>query len=109
MKQAYMQMQVDTESQQYFTVNPSKGLFTFTRMPFGISTAPNIWQREMDRVLSGIPGTVCYMDDILVVAPLSLSMHEKAQSSPSKVGQGRFETRNVSSEREKYRVSIYAM
>ncbi|XP_062513350.1 uncharacterized protein K02A2.6-like [Corticium candelabrum] len=67
MKHAYQQLQVELDSQEYLTVNTSKGLFTYTRMPFGISTAPSIWQREMDRILAGVAGTVCYMDDILVV------------------------------------------
>ena len=43
MKQAYQQMPMERESQQYLTVNTSKGLFAYTRMPFGISTAPGLW------------------------------------------------------------------
>ena len=64
MKHAYQQLQVELDSQEYLTMNTSKGLFAYTRMPFGINTAPSIWQRKMDRILAG---TVCYMDDILVV------------------------------------------
>jgi hypothetical protein len=68
MKQAYQQMQVEVDSQDYLTVNTNKGLFTYTRMPFGICTAPSIWQKEMDiRILAGVPRTVCYIYDILVV------------------------------------------
>ena len=39
----------------------------FTRMPFGISSAPSIWQRAIDNVLSGLDGVICYLDDILIV------------------------------------------
>ena len=39
----------------------------YTRMPFGITYAPAIWQKAMDEILSGIPGCICYLDDILVV------------------------------------------
>ena len=49
LKQAYQQMEVDTGSQQYLTINTRKGLFTYTRMPFGIRTAPSIFQKTMDR------------------------------------------------------------
>ena len=66
-KHAYQQLQVELDSQEYRTVNTSKGLFAYTQMPFEISTAPSIWQREMDRILEGVAGTVCYMDDILVL------------------------------------------
>ena len=36
-------------------------------MPFGITSAPAIWQKAMDEILAGIPGCICYLDDILVV------------------------------------------
>jgi len=35
-------------------------------MPFGISSAPAIFQRVMDSILQGIPKVLCYLDDILV-------------------------------------------
>ena len=56
LKQAYQQMEVDTGSQQYLTINTRKGLFTYIRMPFGIRTTPSIFQKTMDMILSGIPG-----------------------------------------------------
>ena len=67
LKQAYQQMEVDTESQQYLTINTRKGLFTYIRMPFGIRTAPSIFQKTMDMILSGIPGVCCFFDNILIV------------------------------------------
>ena len=67
LKQAYQQMLVDPRSQQYLTINTHKGMFTYTRMPFGISSAPSIWQRAIDNVLSGLDGVICYLDDILIV------------------------------------------
>ena len=67
LKQAYQQMEVDTGSQPYLTINTRKGLFTYTRMPFGIGTAPSIFQKTMDMILSGIPGVCCFLDDILIV------------------------------------------
>jgi hypothetical protein len=67
LKQAYQQMRVSPDSQQYLTVNTHKGLFAYTRMPFGISSAPGIWQKAMDSILAGIPGVLCYLDDMLVV------------------------------------------
>ena len=67
LKQAYQQACATPDSQHYLTINTNKGLFTFNRMPFGICSAPGIWQRTMDNLLSGIPGVICYLDDILVV------------------------------------------
>ncbi|XP_064486120.1 uncharacterized protein K02A2.6-like [Ornithodoros turicata] len=42
------------------------GRYQFLRLPFGIATAPEFFQREMLRILDGLEGTVCHRDDILV-------------------------------------------
>ena len=41
-------------------------MYQYTRLPFSIASAPSIFQRLMDTMLQGIPGTICYLDDILV-------------------------------------------
>ena len=64
--QAYQQMLLDPDSQQYVTVNTHQGLYRYKRLPFGVASAPAIFQRTMDTILQGIPHVVCYIDDILV-------------------------------------------
>ena len=44
-----------------------KGLFRYNRMPYGISSAPAIFQRIMESLLKGIPHAVSYLDDILIL------------------------------------------
>ena len=66
---AYLQLGVDEESKSKLTINTHLGLFQFNRLPFGISTAPGIFQGVMTEILEGIEGVVCYLDDILVSAP----------------------------------------
>jgi transposase InsO family protein len=63
---AYQQVQMADDSKKYVTINTHKGLFEFQRLPFGVSTAPAIFQCVMDQILQGIPKTNCYLDDILV-------------------------------------------
>uniref|UniRef100_A0A1X7TWP3 Reverse transcriptase domain-containing protein n=1 Tax=Amphimedon queenslandica TaxID=400682 RepID=A0A1X7TWP3_AMPQE len=48
------------------TINTHKGLFRYTRLPFGVASAPAIFQRTMDSILQGIPRVCCYIDDILI-------------------------------------------
>ncbi len=38
----------------------------YKRLPFGVSSAPGIFQRVMESILKGIPGVTVYIDDILV-------------------------------------------
>ena len=63
---AFQQIPLDEESKKFTTINTSKGLFQYTRLPFGISSAPSIFQRFMDSVLSGLHGVASYIDDIVV-------------------------------------------
>ena len=42
------------------------GRYGFYRLPFGMTTAPEHFQRRMSKILIGLEGVVCMMDDILV-------------------------------------------
>ena len=66
LSQAFTQLVVDEHSRKYLTVNTPKGLFVPTRLPFGVKTAPHIFQSVMDQILLNLPGTCCYIDDILI-------------------------------------------
>ena len=57
---------MDEESKVYTTINTLKRLFRYTRLPFGVSNAPGIYQRVMDNLLQGIPYLVVRVDDIMV-------------------------------------------
>ena len=66
LSQAYQQLLLDEASSLYVTINTHQGLYQYTRLPFGIASAPAMFQRLMDTVLQGIPGVICYIDDILI-------------------------------------------
>lgn len=63
---AYEQMLLDEESKQYVTINTHKGLFQYNRLPYGVSSAPGIFQRTIDSLLQGIPHTGALLDNVLV-------------------------------------------
>ena len=63
---AYLQVQLSNSSQKYLVINTHKGLYAYKRLPFGVSSAPAIFQRIMDNLLQGIPGVCTYLDDILI-------------------------------------------
>ena len=66
LSQAYLQLALDEESQKLTTIYTHKGLFRYTRLPYGIASAPAIFQMTMDKILQGLNGISCYLDDILV-------------------------------------------
>ena len=57
---------LDDESKLLTTFVTPFGRFCFNRLPFGISSAPEIFQRTMSKVLEGSEGTLCQMDDVLI-------------------------------------------
>ena len=66
LSQASLRLQLDDASIPYITINTHKGLDSFTRLPFGVASAPAIYQTMMDTVLQGLRGVLCDIDDILV-------------------------------------------
>ena len=66
MSQAYQQLVLDDYSKEIVIINIHKGLFSYQHLPFGVSSAPGIFQRTMETILAGVPRVLVYLDDILV-------------------------------------------
>ena len=66
LSQAYQQVRLNEESKKYVVINTHKGLFQYNRLPFGVSSAPRIFQMMMESLIGNIPGIVVYIDDILI-------------------------------------------
>ncbi|KAL5510827.1 hypothetical protein EMCRGX_G006433 [Ephydatia muelleri] len=63
---AYLQLALEDESKKYVTITTHKGLYRYNRLPFGVASAPAIFQRTMENLLRDISNVVVYLDDILV-------------------------------------------
>ena len=59
-------MELEEESRELVCINTHKGLFRYKRLPFGVASAPSIFQRVIDTLLQGIPGVCVYIDDMLI-------------------------------------------
>lgn len=65
LSQAYQQIELEEDSRQYVTINTHQGLYRYTRLPYGVSAAPQIFQSVMDKVLQGVE-CGCFIDDIII-------------------------------------------
>jgi len=64
----FWQIQLAEESRKLTTFITPFGRFCFKRLPFGISSAPEPFQKRMTELLRDQTGVVCHLDDILIFA-----------------------------------------
>ncbi|XP_015748886.1 PREDICTED: uncharacterized protein K02A2.6-like [Acropora digitifera] len=62
----FLQIPLDDDSKLLTTFISPFARFCFNRLPFGISSAPEIFQRTMSDILGDLDGVICRMDDILI-------------------------------------------
>ena len=62
----FWQIPLSPSSRLLTTFITPVGRHCFNKLPFGISSAPEHFQRRMSEILVDLPGVVCQMDDILV-------------------------------------------
>lgn len=65
-KDAFLQVELAPESRDVTVFITNKGLFRFKRLPFGLVTAPELFQKVMDQILAGCEGTSWYLDDVII-------------------------------------------
>ena len=66
LKTAFHQVRTDPADADYAVMSTPEGLFRWNVVSLGQTDAPSTMQGLMDHVLSGLPFTLCYLDDILV-------------------------------------------
>lgn len=62
----FFQIPLDQESQELTTFITHFGRYCFTRLPFGITSAPEHFQHRMTKILEGLSGVVNQTDDTLI-------------------------------------------
>ena len=66
LKEAFLQVPVDENSQHLLTINTHKGLFRCLYMMYGIASGPGFFQRTIEEILKDIPGVAVVADDVVV-------------------------------------------
>ena len=65
---AYWQVPLSERSRLLTTFLTPNGRFCFNRLPYGISSATEFFQKLVASTLAGIEGVVCLLDDVLIFA-----------------------------------------
>ena len=64
----FYQIPLDAESKKLTTFITPMGCFCFTRVPFGLNSAPEIFTRKMHKLFEGEENVIVWMDEVLVAA-----------------------------------------
>ncbi|XP_037930695.1 uncharacterized protein K02A2.6-like [Teleopsis dalmanni] len=68
LKDAYLQMELDDEAKNVLVVNTPLRLFQYQCLPFGIASAPALFQKYLEQLIHGTEGRGNYIDDIISAA-----------------------------------------
>ena len=66
LSQAYQQCVVDEDCRDVLTINTHLGPLRYRRLAYGVNSAVSLFQREMERLMSGMSGVCVFLDDILI-------------------------------------------
>ena len=72
----YWAIPLSKESSILTTFQTPYGRYRYLRMPFGICSAQEVFQKRMDRIFEGLPGVHIIVDDILV-AGSTVEQHDE--------------------------------
>ena len=65
-KNGFWQVELDDDSSRLTTFNSPFGRFCWRRLPFGLCSAPEEFQRRLNHALDGLTSVLTIHDDILI-------------------------------------------
>lgn len=66
LKDAYFHIELHENVRHLTTFMTANGLMRFRRLPFGLSCAPELFQRVMEKLFVSCKNVIVYLDDILI-------------------------------------------
>ena len=76
----FSQVPLSDESRLLTTFITPFGRYCFNKLPFGISSAPELFQCRMNVILNGLQGILCHMDDVLIYAATKEEHNKRLQA-----------------------------
>lgn len=76
LESAFYHLELEPESRDITTFVARSGVYRFTRLVFGIKSAPELFQKTITNLIGRIKGVIIYLDDILIFAD-SVEEHDR--------------------------------
>ena len=96
----YWQIKVDEESSHLLAFGTPLGRYHFKRLPYGIHSASEVFQREITSVILDVPGSANSQDDIIVWARALAEHNERLNKVFLKIKSG------LKLNEKKYRIGV---
>lgn len=102
LRNAFFRIGIPKEFRKYTAYACQGKQYQFRKMPFGLKTAPSIFQRFMDHALAPVQ-SVClwYIDDILIMGATLAQLRERTKRVKKLLATAQVEINNDKSEYEK--------
>ena len=78
-RKGFYQIPLSEESRNLTSFITNQGTYRFTRVPFGLASAPEAYMKVADTIFSDLEGVVSYMDDTIVHAPTMEDLEKRLQ------------------------------
>ena len=79
------QILLSEESHNLTTFITPLGRYAFNKLPFGISSAPEHFQRRMNQILAGQEGALCHMDGVLIFGHTQQEHDSRLNAASTKI------------------------
>ena len=86
LKQAFHQFELDDASREITTFSTPFGLYRYKRLMFGIASAPEIVQYQIQKAISGLAGCQNYADDIVIWGETKLEHEQRVKQFLERMG-----------------------
>lgn len=89
LKDAFYHIPLHKDSRHLTSFMTAKGPRQFTRMPFGISCAPEYFQNRMEELFRGCEGCINFADDILIYAKTEEDIDKRTRAVMNIISEAR--------------------
>ena len=106
LKDAYFHVELHKDVRYITTFMSGNGLFRFKRLPFGLSCAPELFQKIMERIMINLEGVLVYLDDILIVGNSVEELNSRVEAVMKVIRKNNLTVNELKSEYNKRQVNF---
>lgn len=89
-KSAFLQIPLTEASSRICTIATPFGRYSYKRLPYGLASSPEVFQRIISQILDGLPATHPFLDDVLTKGASKLEHDQRLKAILDRCRQNNF-------------------